>query len=156
MFQFSEQIQQQFAELQASHKRMKELTAPMDKIFKPLQERHAQLKRASGETNKRLNQVFGEPRHSKRDRDCLDQDINKLLDFYHKKKPQPQGHFMDNLYHHEDIKPDAIFVKKARSPSQAGQNALEQKNMITWDSFIILIKSSLMYTAYKTTQLLLE
>ncbi|MBW0497490.1 hypothetical protein O181_037205 [Austropuccinia psidii MF-1] len=33
-------------------------------------------------------------------------------------KHQPQGHVMDNPYHQEDIKPDAMFRKKARSPSQ--------------------------------------
>ncbi|MBW0559606.1 hypothetical protein O181_099321 [Austropuccinia psidii MF-1] len=33
-------------------------------------------------------------------------------------KPQPQGHAMDNSYHQDDIKPDVILMKKARSPSQ--------------------------------------
>ncbi|MBW0481928.1 hypothetical protein O181_021643 [Austropuccinia psidii MF-1] len=33
-------------------------------------------------------------------------------------KPQPQGHVMDNPYQQEDIKPDAMLVNKARSPSQ--------------------------------------
>ncbi|MBW0523571.1 hypothetical protein O181_063286 [Austropuccinia psidii MF-1] len=33
-------------------------------------------------------------------------------------KPQPQGHVMDNPYNQEDIKPDAILVNKAQSPSQ--------------------------------------
>ncbi|MBW0557498.1 hypothetical protein O181_097213 [Austropuccinia psidii MF-1] len=33
-------------------------------------------------------------------------------------KPQPQGHFMDNPYHQDDIKPDAMLVNEARSPSQ--------------------------------------
>ncbi|MBW0532006.1 hypothetical protein O181_071721 [Austropuccinia psidii MF-1] len=33
-------------------------------------------------------------------------------------KPQPQGHDMDNPYHQDDIKPDAMFLNKARSPSQ--------------------------------------
>ncbi|MBW0488543.1 hypothetical protein O181_028258, partial [Austropuccinia psidii MF-1] len=33
-------------------------------------------------------------------------------------KPQPQGHVMDNPYHQKDIKPDAMLVKNARSPSQ--------------------------------------
>ncbi|MBW0521167.1 hypothetical protein O181_060882 [Austropuccinia psidii MF-1] len=32
--------------------------------------------------------------------------------------PQPQGHVMDNPYHQEDIKPNAMLVNKARSPSQ--------------------------------------
>ncbi|MBW0470123.1 hypothetical protein O181_009838 [Austropuccinia psidii MF-1] len=75
MSQFAEQTQKQYAELQESHERMKTLTASMDKIVKPLQERHAQLRKDSEETNKRLNQVFEEQHHRKRDRDYLDQDI---------------------------------------------------------------------------------
>ncbi|MBW0533762.1 hypothetical protein O181_073477 [Austropuccinia psidii MF-1] len=97
---------------------MKTLTASMDKIFKTLQERHAQLSKASEETNERLNQVFEEQQHSKRDRDCLDQDINKSFNVYHNMESQPQGHVMDNPYHQEYIKPDAILVNNARSPSQ--------------------------------------
>ncbi|MBW0510843.1 hypothetical protein O181_050558 [Austropuccinia psidii MF-1] len=39
-------------------------------------------------------------------------------------KLQPQGHVMDNPYHHNDIKTDAILMNKARSPSryQDGDN----------------------------------
>ncbi|MBW0496928.1 hypothetical protein O181_036643 [Austropuccinia psidii MF-1] len=118
MSQYAEKTQNQFAELEASHERMKKLTASMDKIVKTLQEGHDQLSKASEETNKRLNLVFEEQHHSKRDRDCLDQDIQKLFNVYHNMKPQPQGHFMDNPYHQEDIKPDAILVTQARSPSQ--------------------------------------
>ncbi|MBW0501300.1 hypothetical protein O181_041015 [Austropuccinia psidii MF-1] len=118
MSQYSEKTQKQFAELDASHERMKKLTAFMDKIVKPLQERHAQLRKASEETNKRLNLVFEEQHHSKRDRDCLDQDIKNLFNVYHNMKPQPQGHVMDNPYHQDDIKPDAMLMNKARSPSQ--------------------------------------
>ncbi|MBW0463622.1 hypothetical protein O181_003337 [Austropuccinia psidii MF-1] len=116
--QYAEQTQKQFAELEASHERMKTLTASMDKIVKPPQEGHAQLGKASEEANKRLKQVFEEQHHRKRDRDCLDQDINKLFNVYHNMKPQAQGHVMDNLYHHKDIKLDAILVNKATSPSQ--------------------------------------
>ncbi|MBW0466701.1 hypothetical protein O181_006416 [Austropuccinia psidii MF-1] len=90
----------------------------MDKIVKSLQEGHAQLRKASEETKKRLNTVFEGQHHSKRDRDCLDQDINKLFNFYHNMKPQPQGHVMDNPSHQDEIKPDAMFMNKARSPSQ--------------------------------------
>ncbi|MBW0515206.1 hypothetical protein O181_054921 [Austropuccinia psidii MF-1] len=97
---------------------MKKLTASIDKSVKTLQEGHAQLRKASEETNKRLNLVFEEKHHSKRDRYCLDQDISKLFNVYHNMKPQPQGHFMDNPYHQDDIKPDAMLINKARSPSQ--------------------------------------
>ncbi|MBW0496683.1 hypothetical protein O181_036398 [Austropuccinia psidii MF-1] len=33
-------------------------------------------------------------------------------------KPQPQGHVMYNLYHQDDIKPDAMLMNKTRCPSQ--------------------------------------
>ncbi|MBW0517003.1 hypothetical protein O181_056718 [Austropuccinia psidii MF-1] len=33
-------------------------------------------------------------------------------------KPQTQGHALDDPYHQEDIKPDALLGNKARSPSQ--------------------------------------
>ncbi|MBW0566610.1 hypothetical protein O181_106325 [Austropuccinia psidii MF-1] len=33
-------------------------------------------------------------------------------------KPQPEGHALENPYHQEDIKPDALLVNKARYPSQ--------------------------------------
>ncbi|MBW0468841.1 hypothetical protein O181_008556 [Austropuccinia psidii MF-1] len=90
----------------------------MDKIVKTLQKGHAQLSKASEETNKRLNLVFEEQHRSKSDGDCLDQDINKMFNVYPNMKPQPPGHIMDNPYHWDDIKPDAMLMNKARSPSQ--------------------------------------
>ncbi|MBW0519021.1 hypothetical protein O181_058736 [Austropuccinia psidii MF-1] len=90
----------------------------MEKIVKALQEGHAQLRKASEETDKRLNQVCEEQHHCKRDRDCLDQDIKKLFNFYQNMKPQPQGHVLEVLYHQEYFNPDAILVNKERSPSQ--------------------------------------
>ncbi|MBW0513689.1 hypothetical protein O181_053404 [Austropuccinia psidii MF-1] len=71
MSQFAEKTQKQFEELQESHERMKTLTAFMDKIVRPLQEGHSQLRKASEETNKTMNQVFEEQNHCKRDRDFL-------------------------------------------------------------------------------------
>ncbi|MBW0486867.1 hypothetical protein O181_026582 [Austropuccinia psidii MF-1] len=64
MSQYAEQTQKKFAELEASHERMKKLTASMDRIVKTLQEGHAQLRKASKETNKRLNIVFEEQHQS--------------------------------------------------------------------------------------------
>ncbi|MBW0569152.1 hypothetical protein O181_108867 [Austropuccinia psidii MF-1] len=90
MSQYAEQTQIQLSELEASHERMKILTATMDKI----------------------------QHHRKRDRDCLDQEINKLFNVNHGMKPQPQGHVMDNLYHQDDIKPDAILMNNTSYPSQ--------------------------------------
>ncbi|MBW0585355.1 hypothetical protein O181_125070 [Austropuccinia psidii MF-1] len=92
MSQYSEKTPKQFSELEASHERMKKLTTSMDKVVKTLQKGHAQLSKASEQTNKRLNLVFEEQHHSKRDRDCLDEDRNKLFNVYHSMKPQPQGH----------------------------------------------------------------
>ncbi|MBW0587705.1 hypothetical protein O181_127420 [Austropuccinia psidii MF-1] len=96
----------------------------MEKVVKSLPEGNAQLSKAYEETNKRLNLVFAQQHHSKRDRDCLDQDINKLFNVYHNMKPQPQGHVMDISYHQKDIKLDAMLVNNARSPShyQDGDN----------------------------------
>ncbi|MBW0590432.1 hypothetical protein O181_130147 [Austropuccinia psidii MF-1] len=118
MSQYAEKSAKQFAELEASHERMKNLQASMGKIIKNLQEGHAQLSKASEETNKRLNVVFEEQHHSKRDMDCLDQDINKLFNVYHKLKPQPQGQVMENPCQPDEIKPDSMLMNKARSPSQ--------------------------------------
>ncbi|MBW0560824.1 hypothetical protein O181_100539 [Austropuccinia psidii MF-1] len=47
MLQYAEQPAKQFSELEASHGRMKKLTASMDKIAKNLQEGHARLSKAS-------------------------------------------------------------------------------------------------------------
>ncbi|MBW0567680.1 hypothetical protein O181_107395 [Austropuccinia psidii MF-1] len=90
----------------------------MDKIVKTLQEGYDQLSKACEETNKRLNLVFEEQHHSKRDSDCLDKDINKLFNFYHSMKPQPQSHILDSPYDQDDIKPDAKLMNKEREPSQ--------------------------------------
>ncbi|MBW0564667.1 hypothetical protein O181_104382, partial [Austropuccinia psidii MF-1] len=118
MSQYAEKSAKQFEELEASHERMKTLTASMDKIIKNLQEGHAQLSKASEETNKRLNLVFEEQCHSRRDRDCLDHDINNLFNVYHNLNPQPLGQTMENPYQPDDIKPDAMLMNKARYPSQ--------------------------------------
>ncbi|MBW0548038.1 hypothetical protein O181_087753 [Austropuccinia psidii MF-1] len=118
MSQYAEKTQKQFAELDASHERMKKITASMDKIVKTLQEGHAQLSKASEETNKTLNLVFEEQHHSKSNRDFLDQDINKLFNVYHNLKTQPQGQAMENPYQPDEIKPDSMLMNKARSLSQ--------------------------------------
>ncbi|MBW0488326.1 hypothetical protein O181_028041 [Austropuccinia psidii MF-1] len=118
MSQFAQKTQKNFEELEASHESMRIVPPSMDKVVKNLQEGHAQLSKASEETNKRLNLVFEEQHHSKKDKDCLDQDIKKLFNVYHSMKPQPQGHAMDNTYNQDDIKLDAMLINKARSPSK--------------------------------------
>ncbi|MBW0471547.1 hypothetical protein O181_011262 [Austropuccinia psidii MF-1] len=50
--------------------------------------------------------------------DFLDQDINKLFNVYQNMKPQPQGHYLDDCYHQEDIKQDALLANKASTTSQ--------------------------------------
>ncbi|MBW0515136.1 hypothetical protein O181_054851 [Austropuccinia psidii MF-1] len=102
---------------------MKTLTASIDKIVGTLQEGHAQKRKASEQTNKRLNQVFEKQHHCKRDRDFLDQDLNTLFNVYQNLKPQQQGHVLDNPYH-QDIKPDSFLENNTSSPSQYqdGQN----------------------------------
>ncbi|MBW0588433.1 hypothetical protein O181_128148 [Austropuccinia psidii MF-1] len=118
MSQYAEQSAKQFTELEAGQERMKKTQASLEQIVKNLQEGYAQLSKASEETNKRLNLVFEEQHHSKRDRDCLYQDINKLFNVYHNLKPQQQGQVMESPYQPDDIKPDAMLMNKARSPSQ--------------------------------------
>ncbi|MBW0526584.1 hypothetical protein O181_066299 [Austropuccinia psidii MF-1] len=118
MSQFAEKTQNQFSELQESHERMKALTASMESIFKTLQEGHAQLSKASEKTNKRLNQVFEEQNHCKRDRDCLDENISKLFNVYQNMKPQLQGNILDDPNQQDEIKPDALLMNKARYPAQ--------------------------------------
>ncbi|MBW0553356.1 hypothetical protein O181_093071 [Austropuccinia psidii MF-1] len=118
MSQYAEQSAKQFAEIESGQERMRITQASLEQVVKNLQEGYAQLSKASEETNKILNRVFEEQQHSKRDRDCLDQDINKLFNVYHNLKPQPQGQVMDNPYQPDDIKPDAMLMNKGRSPSQ--------------------------------------
>ncbi|MBW0493122.1 hypothetical protein O181_032837 [Austropuccinia psidii MF-1] len=105
----------------------------MDKIVKTLQEGHPQLRQALEETNRIPNLVFEEQHHSKRDRDFLDQDINKLFNFYHNMKPQPQGHVMDNPYYQDDIKPDAMLLPEASSwPKFSGAGEYDHMELIDY------------------------
>ncbi|MBW0540849.1 hypothetical protein O181_080564 [Austropuccinia psidii MF-1] len=79
MSQYAEKSAKKFSEIEGGQERMKKTQASLEQIVKNLQEGYAQLSKASEETNKRLNQVFEEQHHSTRDRECLDQDINKLF-----------------------------------------------------------------------------
>ncbi|MBW0491564.1 hypothetical protein O181_031279 [Austropuccinia psidii MF-1] len=58
--QYSEKTQNQFAELEESHERIKKLTSSIDKIVETLQEGHAQLRNVSEEINRILDIVFKE------------------------------------------------------------------------------------------------
>ncbi|MBW0504454.1 hypothetical protein O181_044169 [Austropuccinia psidii MF-1] len=79
---FSEKTHKQFSELQECCVRMEKLMASMEKIVKALQEGHNQLRKASEETKRRLNQVLEEKHHCKRDRDFLDRDLTKFFNVY--------------------------------------------------------------------------
>ncbi|MBW0467970.1 hypothetical protein O181_007685 [Austropuccinia psidii MF-1] len=60
-------------------------------------------------------------------------------------KPQPQGHVMDNPYHQDDLKTEAMLMNKTRSPSQyqdgdnmsySGKEALKQlPEASSWPKF---------------------
>ncbi|MBW0495477.1 hypothetical protein O181_035192 [Austropuccinia psidii MF-1] len=93
-------------------------------------------------------------------------------------KPQPQGDFMENPYHQADIKPDSMFMNKARSLSQYqdGDNmsyseneALKQLPEVSiWRKFSgtaeydymelidYIDELFIVYQAYQTTGLLLD
>ncbi|MBW0465537.1 hypothetical protein O181_005252 [Austropuccinia psidii MF-1] len=109
--QFEVQTQEKFDEIYSRNLRLQEAT------IKSIQESCSKLKRSSEETNKILNQFFEEKYNCKRDRDCLDQDINQLFNVCQNMNSQLQGHALDNPYQ-EDIKPDFLLDNKPRSPSQ--------------------------------------
>ncbi|MBW0587347.1 hypothetical protein O181_127062 [Austropuccinia psidii MF-1] len=117
--QFVEQTQKEFERLHKSISRLHKAHTLQTRTIHTLQEDYTELYKASEDTKKRLNQVLEEQNHCKRDREYLDQDIDKLFNYCQKMKPQTQGHVSGNTpYHQEDIKPDSILVNKARSPSQ--------------------------------------
>ncbi|MBW0525565.1 hypothetical protein O181_065280 [Austropuccinia psidii MF-1] len=178
MSQFAVQTQESLDYFKRINERLQRNAILQEATIQGIQESCAQLSKASEETNRRLNQVFEEQHHCKRDRDFLDQDLNKFFNVYQNMKPQPEGYALENPYHQEDIKPDALLVNKARSKfkyqdgdntsysekealnsfqrPQDGPNSLKQENMIIWSAFIIFMDSSLIYQAYQTTGLLLE
>ncbi|MBW0544356.1 hypothetical protein O181_084071 [Austropuccinia psidii MF-1] len=116
MSQFALQIQESFYALKRINERLKRNAILQEATIKAIQESCAQLRKASEEVL--WNQVFEEQHHCKRDRDCLDQYINNLFNFYRNINPQPESHVLENKYHQEDIKPDSLLVSKERSPTQ--------------------------------------
>ncbi|MBW0476471.1 hypothetical protein O181_016186 [Austropuccinia psidii MF-1] len=118
MSQFAVQTKESLDDFKRMNERLQRKAILQEATIKSIQEICAQFSKASEETNKRLNQVFEEAHHCKRDRDFLDQDINKLFNFYQNMKRQPECHALENPYHQEDIKPDDLLVNKARSSSQ--------------------------------------
>ncbi|MBW0470238.1 hypothetical protein O181_009953 [Austropuccinia psidii MF-1] len=116
MSKFAMQAQEQLVDFKRLNDRLKRNVILQEATINAIQESCAQLSKASEETNKRLNQVFEDPHHCKRDRDFLDQEIKKI-NVYQNMNPQPEGHTLENPYQGE-IKPDDLLVNKARAPSQ--------------------------------------
>ncbi|MBW0500428.1 hypothetical protein O181_040143 [Austropuccinia psidii MF-1] len=116
--QFAVKNQEKLDDFKRLNERLQRNSILQEATIKAIQESCDQLRKAFEETNKRLNQVFEEQHHCKRDRECLDKEINKFLNAYQNMKPQPQGHALDDPYHQEDIKPDSLLGNKARSSSQ--------------------------------------
>ncbi|MBW0468057.1 hypothetical protein O181_007772 [Austropuccinia psidii MF-1] len=116
--QFSVKTQESLNDFKRLSERLQRNAILQEATIKVIQESCSQLRKASEEPKKRLNQVFEEKHHCKRDRDFLDQDINKIFHFYQNMKPKPEGHALENPYHQEDIRTDAVLVNKARSPSK--------------------------------------
>ncbi|MBW0531945.1 hypothetical protein O181_071660 [Austropuccinia psidii MF-1] len=74
-----------------------------DKLWLPLSQFEVQTKELLDDfkslnemLQKKLSQVFEEKHNFKRDRYCLDQEINKLFNVYLNLKPQPEGHVLEN------------------------------------------------------------
>ncbi|MBW0501939.1 hypothetical protein O181_041654 [Austropuccinia psidii MF-1] len=118
MSQFAVQTQESLDYFKRLNERFQGNAILQEAKVKSMKEICAQLSKASEETNKRLNQVFEEQHHCKSDGYFLGQDINKVFNVYQNMKPQPEGHALENSYHQEDIKPDALLVNKERSLSQ--------------------------------------
>ncbi|MBW0526234.1 hypothetical protein O181_065949 [Austropuccinia psidii MF-1] len=118
MSQFEVQTQEKIDDFKRLNKRSKRNAIIQEATIKAIQESCAQLSKASEEINKRMNQVFEEQHHCKRDRDFMYQDIKKLFNVYQNMKHKPQGHALDDPYHQGDIKLDVLLGNKERSPSQ--------------------------------------
>ncbi|MBW0478016.1 hypothetical protein O181_017731 [Austropuccinia psidii MF-1] len=109
-YQFVEQTQKEFERLHESISRLQEVYTLQAKSIHTLEEDYTEFYKASEDTKRRLNQVLEEKNYGKRDREYLDQDIDKLFNFCQKMKPQTQGHVSANTpYHQEDIKPDFLW-----------------------------------------------
>ncbi|MBW0570343.1 hypothetical protein O181_110058 [Austropuccinia psidii MF-1] len=116
---FVEKTQKEFERLHESISRLQEVYTLQTKTIHTLQEDYTELYKASEDKKRRLNQVLEEQNQCKRDREYLDQDIDKLVNFCQKMKPKTQEHVSgNNPYHQEDIKPDALLEKRPRSQSQ--------------------------------------
>ncbi|MBW0522541.1 hypothetical protein O181_062256 [Austropuccinia psidii MF-1] len=79
MSQFAVQTQESFDDLNTISESLQRNVILQEAKIQAIQESCAQLRKASEESRIRLNNVFEEHHHCKRDRDFLDKDINKLF-----------------------------------------------------------------------------
>ncbi|MBW0495764.1 hypothetical protein O181_035479 [Austropuccinia psidii MF-1] len=97
---------------------LKELNT-LQKNYSYPQEDCTKSSKASEETKIRLNQGLGRQNNCKRDREYLDQDIDKSFNLCQNIKPQTQGHVSGKIpYPQEDIKPNSRLDNKQRAPSK--------------------------------------
>ncbi|MBW0557406.1 hypothetical protein O181_097121 [Austropuccinia psidii MF-1] len=75
MSQVSVKTQEKIDYFEILNERLQRNAILQEATIKAIQKSCSQLIKASEETSKRLNQVFEQKHHRKRDRDCLDQDI---------------------------------------------------------------------------------
>ncbi|MBW0479499.1 hypothetical protein O181_019214 [Austropuccinia psidii MF-1] len=111
-----EQTQEEFERLHESISRLQKVYTLQTKTNHNLQEDYTELSKASEDIKIRLNQVLEKQNHCKRDREYLDQDIDKLFNFFQQMTPKTQGNVSGNTpYHQDDIKPDSLLEKKPRA-----------------------------------------
>ncbi|MBW0548769.1 hypothetical protein O181_088484 [Austropuccinia psidii MF-1] len=91
MSQFADKTQKMFAKLQEKNSRFQQLTTLQQIKMQTLLEAYFKLRKASEETNKRLKKVLEKKYHCKRDRECMDQEMNKLLNVCRNMRAQSHG-----------------------------------------------------------------
>ncbi|MBW0530541.1 hypothetical protein O181_070256 [Austropuccinia psidii MF-1] len=79
MYQFPEQAKKEFERLHEKISRLQEVNTLKPKTINNFQEDYNKLSKASEKTKKRLNNVLEEKYHQKRDREYLDQVMQKLF-----------------------------------------------------------------------------
>ncbi|MBW0574590.1 hypothetical protein O181_114305 [Austropuccinia psidii MF-1] len=136
MFQFAVHTQRSLNDFKRINEMFQRNALLKEATIKAIQEGCSQSSQKCEENNKRLSKVFEEQHHCKRDRECLDQEINKMFNFYQSMKPQPEGHALEDPYHQEDIKPISLLVNKAIYLSQGLFEVKRAWHSVNWDSLM--------------------